>query len=501
MILPNRDLAMQVYDVFESYMIGSSMKVGLAVGQSHFASEQKTVVNISEDNMDPRTRQTRISIEPDNLRLAMKLVEENYCMKELNVPAMPPKYGCSNVDVLVCTPGRLIDHLDNTPGFTLQHLRFLVVDEADRLLSQSYNNWIDRVMEASNTASIEMWNEVMKNDFKVPRLVQNKDDYSYQLEPITWRRGALNGDFTDGFNTNDAFFSMVPAVCQPVQLRKFLVSATLTKDPKKLAALRLVKPKHFNVHLFNNETTTENRNESTDASDSKKYSMPEELDERFVECTSEQKPLVLLSLILERLQQEDMDDDTVEIKQRKRMVVVFTSSVDSTHRLTRLLQLFFLAGNYGAVDSVAEFSSLLKQTERSAVLERANDATSQLFVVVCSDGLSRGMDIQYVDCVINYDVPSLSKTYVHRCGRTARASRKGTAVSLLTTGQLHHFQKMRKLILYPEKMKVTKIKKNLVANIIPKYRSCLKALQIAIVKEEDGELNRTAMLTDIDFNL
>ena len=60
MILPNRDLAMQVYDVFESYMIGSSMKVGLAVGQSHFVSEQKTVVNISEDNMDSRTRQTRI---------------------------------------------------------------------------------------------------------------------------------------------------------------------------------------------------------------------------------------------------------------------------------------------------------------------------------------------------------------------------------------------------------------------------------------------------------
>lgn len=48
------------------------------------------------------------------------------------------------------TPGRLVDHINDTPGFTLQHLQFLVVDEADRLLMQSYYDWLPRVLEALN---------------------------------------------------------------------------------------------------------------------------------------------------------------------------------------------------------------------------------------------------------------------------------------------------------------------------------------------------------------
>ena len=53
--------------------------------------------------------------------------------------------GHSNVDILVATPGRLIDHLEQTPNFSLQHLRFLVIDEADRLLAQSFQGWLDKV--------------------------------------------------------------------------------------------------------------------------------------------------------------------------------------------------------------------------------------------------------------------------------------------------------------------------------------------------------------------
>lgn len=48
----------------------------------------------------------------------------------------------------VATPGRLVDHISDTPGFTLQHLQFLVVDEADRLLMQSYYDWLPKVLDA-----------------------------------------------------------------------------------------------------------------------------------------------------------------------------------------------------------------------------------------------------------------------------------------------------------------------------------------------------------------
>ena len=59
------------------------------------------------------------------------------------------------IDVLVCTPGRLIDHMQSTPGFTLQHLEFLVIDEADRLLNQSYADWTHRVFAAALRPALE----------------------------------------------------------------------------------------------------------------------------------------------------------------------------------------------------------------------------------------------------------------------------------------------------------------------------------------------------------
>ena len=52
--------------------------------------------------------------------------------------------------------------------------------------------------------------------------------------------------------------------------------------------------------------------------------------------------------------------------------------------------------------------------------------------VVCSDALARGIDIPDVDIVISYDPPRHIKTYIHRIGRTARAGRPGTAITLLT---------------------------------------------------------------------
>ena len=54
----------------------------------------------------------------------------------------------SNIDILVCTPGRLVEHITSTDGFSLEHLRFLVIDEADCLLSQSYHHWLGKIYEA-----------------------------------------------------------------------------------------------------------------------------------------------------------------------------------------------------------------------------------------------------------------------------------------------------------------------------------------------------------------
>ena len=73
--------------------------------------------------------------------------------------------------------------------------------------------------------------------------------------------------------------------------------------------------------------------------------------------------------------------------------------------------------------TTAEFSSTLNQTQRKGVLR--DFKRGQIDLLICSDSMARGMDIENVDFVISYDPALNMKTYVHRVGRTARAGNKG----------------------------------------------------------------------------
>lgn len=119
-----------------------------------------------------------------------------------------------------------------------------------------------------------------------------------------------------------------------------------------------------------------------------------------------------------------------------RTALVFCSSKISVKQLTRSL-------NQSGVP-VAEMHSDLEQSQREDVM---NGFTSgRVPVLIATDILSRGIDIDTIDLVINYDVPHDGEDYVHRIGRTARAEADGIAYTFISDKDMHKFAAIERLI-------------------------------------------------------
>ncbi|KAJ3295310.1 ATP-dependent RNA helicase dbp6, partial [Borealophlyctis nickersoniae] len=339
-LLPTRDLALQVKAVFDSLLKGTDIKVALVTGSTSFAVEQSMLV-----------------------------------AKDKNVVWTEGDGGSSKIDILVATPGRLMDHLNGTEGFTLRHLRFLVIDEADRLLNQSYQDWLSHVLKAADP-SIPAPASLPTTAIGLP------------LHSVTTTRHSIP-------NVKHTNHISVGTLRHTTPLQKLLFSATLTRNPSKIASLHLHAPTYIAV------STPAESNDTNAEPDDTRYITPATLTEHLlVTSTVAEKPLALFYLLYTL---------------RKRSVLIFTKSIESAHRLASLIQFFGSAASFASSFSnpapliTAEaFTSDLPPATRKAVLARFRDG--ELPVLVCSDIVSRGIDIPSAACIVNYDPPARTKT-------------------------------------------------------------------------------------------
>ena len=125
------------------------------------------------------------------------------------------------------------------------------------------------------------------------------------------------------------------------------------------------------------------------------------------------------------------------LKDRKgQRIVVFCSSKASVSSLYTKLHRKNL--------SVGQMSSDVEQDQREETMLAFRNR--KIDILVATDVISRGIDVDGIDLVVNYDVPRDPEDYVHRVGRTARAERKGEAFTLVSPMDQHRFRRIEKLI-------------------------------------------------------
>ena len=225
--------------------------------------------------------------------------------------------------IVVATPGRLMDHLENTKGFSLRSLKYLVMDEADRLLDLDFGQIIDNILKV------------------IPR-----------------------------------------------ERRTYLFSATMSSKVESLQRASLKDPIRVSIS-------------------SNKYQTVSTLLQTFIFIPHMHKDTYLVYLVNSFTGHS---------------TIIFTRTVNDTQRLAILLRTL----GCGAIPLHGQLS----QSARLGALNKFKAGSRD--ILVATDVAARGLDIPSVDLVLNYDVPSDSKTYIHRVGRTARAGKAGNAISMVT---------------------------------------------------------------------
>lgn len=240
----------------------------------------------------------------------------------------------AGADIIVCTPGRMIAHL-NMGYVNMKGLRFLVLDEADRMLDMGFQDDINKIIKS------------------LPEKRQN-----------------------------------------------LLFSATMPDKIRQMAKRILHNPAEINIAISK---------------------PPEKVVQKAYIVYDPQK-LPLIKLLLKETPYKN--------------ALVFCSKKQTVKQLRRELK--------QAGFNIEEIHSDLEQSQRESVLSAFT--SGRIPVLVATDILSRGIDIDTIDLVINYDIPADAEDYVHRIGRTARAEADGIACTLVGEKEQNKFAGIERLI-------------------------------------------------------
>ena len=307
------------------------------------------------------------------------------------------------VNIMIATPGRLADHLDNTEVLNVSTVRWLVLDEGDRLMELGFEEEIKAIVENIR------------------------------------RRAVI---------TDTPVSSMARAL--PSRRITILCSATMKMDVQKLGEISLKDALHVKADPAEDNTSKQ----KVDGFEAKNtpFSAPAQLQQSYAVVPAKLR-LVTLTAVLKRafarrgsvmkaivfISCADSVDFHFSLFSRSSAAPVqggdnpptlTTPKSELTKDTIAHGTVFSGAGN---LVTIHKLHGSLAQNIRTATLKAFTDSKEPC-VLICTDVASRGLDLPNVDFVIEYDPPFSADDHLHRIGRTARAGRSGRSLIFLLPG-------------------------------------------------------------------
>ncbi|CEP11910.1 hypothetical protein [Parasitella parasitica] len=284
-------------------------------------------------------------------------------------------------DIIVATPGRLWEIFSNNAEYMdlLKHIKFLVLDEADRMLEKGHFEELTSLLNALSNKR------------------QDTTEWPEEVDAGTTKK-SLPQDVG--------------------KHQTFIYTATLSKDLR------------FNVKAKKKKLPVKDTNTMEDLL--RRIEFADE-DPALVDMTSEN---VVASRLLEaKIDCVNTDKDLYIyyfVTRYPGRTIIFVNSIDAIRRLVPIFKLLNV--------EVLGLHAQMQQKQRLKSLDRFK--ANPKAVLVASDVAARGLDIPLVDHVIHYQLPRSGEIYVHRSGRTARANRDGVSLLLCGPEEMKIYQKL-----------------------------------------------------------
>ncbi|GAA5980897.1 hypothetical protein JCM10908_003908 [Rhodotorula pacifica] len=395
-------LAMMGKDIVASSATGSGKTVAFWVGVLERLLHRDRKNPMTRVVVMTPTRELAVQVHGVGMALA-RYTDVTFCLcvggLSLKVQEAELK---QRPDIVVSTPGRLIDHVRNTPCFTMDGVEVLVLDEADRMLEEGFRDELEEIISAA-----------------------------------------------------------------PRSRQTLLFSATVTESIQQLTRLSMNKPVRVKIDEMG--------------------AAAKGLDQEFLRVRGDKagESIELNSRSGERHREALLISLCTRSFATGRTIIFFRSKAQA-HRMKILFTLFGQG-----LERSDELHGDLTQEQRLRALKRFREG--EIGFLLATDLASRGLDIKGIENVINYEMPKSIEIYLHRVGRTARAGRKGRALTLVGESD----RKLVKLAMKhapPESIKQRTIPADVVGAVSKELREMDAEVKAVVMEErEEKEFRRGNM--------